>query len=495
MFGTSSISYNPGPYWEVRQSFRDTFEKPLEEEGAHSVTVAKLKERLFFGTPHSFILRRDKSELRELPSKYDHKLECSLSETQLEWHIDLLNRAHMGGEENHPFALIHYLMRVSQHPALVPRFEPVEAKEALDQCPKLQVVMDCLRRIRCCNEKVLVFTRSLDMQQLLALVIGHVFGIPIDIINGTTARKGVETHSGAKTRQAIVRRFKESRGFNVLILSPDVAGIGLTLTEANHVIHYGRWWNPAKESQATDRVYRIGQEKEVHVYYPIARHPTGKFETFDQKLDALIDRRKALAMDFLAPLPTEADLEKELFEDVAGARPGVTRQASRVGEDDLRKLTWDRFEALVALLEERSGARVLLTPKSGDGGIDVVAVRNGQLRLIQCKHTQWSASVDENVILEMLSAFDAYRSISAATARGGICRPVLVTNGLPTKTARGQAKERDVDIISCKELVQLLRSIPCTFADIELMERRRLSSLAAVRSELQQMVQRARSEV
>ena len=141
--------------------------------------------------------------------------------------------------------------------------------------------------------------------------------------------------------------------------------------------------------------------------YPIAHHPAGKFETFDQKLDALIERRKALAMDFLAPMPTEAELEKELFQDVAGARTGVADQAPKLGEDDLRKLTWDRFEALVALLEERSGAQVLLTPKSGDGGIDVVAVRDGQLRLIQCKHTQWSASVDENVIPGILSAFDA----------------------------------------------------------------------------------------
>jgi hypothetical protein len=121
------------------------------------------------------------------------------------------------------------------------------------------------------------------------------------------------------------------------------------------------------------------------------------------------------------------------------------------------------------------------------GGIDVVAVRDGQLRLIQCKHTQWSARVNEDVILEMLSAFDAYRSMLIATARSGVCRPVLVTNGLPTKLARGQAKERDVDIISCQELAELLRSIPCTLADIELMEQRRLSSLAAVRSELQQM--------
>ena len=74
-------------------------------------------------------------------------------------------------------------------------------------------------------------------------------------------------------------RFKDSKGFNVIILSPDVAGVGLNLTQANHVIHYGRWWNPAKEAQATDRVHRMGQSKDVHIYYPIAKDPKGLFQT------------------------------------------------------------------------------------------------------------------------------------------------------------------------------------------------------------------------
>ena len=94
------------------------------------------------------------------------------------------------------------------------------------------------------------------------------------------------------SRKSIVDGFRNSEGFNVLILSPDVAGIGLTIVEANHVIHYGRWWNPAKESQATDRVYRIGQTKPVHVYYPIAVYPTGAFASFDEKLDELLKRSR-----------------------------------------------------------------------------------------------------------------------------------------------------------------------------------------------------------
>ena len=173
-------------------------------------------------------------------------------------------------------------MRLSQHPALVPRYEPIEAAEALAQCPKLRMVLDCLHDIKVQREKALIFTRTLDMQQLLAQVIDAEFGLHVDIINGATSRRG-NTHSGNQTRRAMVQRFREHPGFNVIVLSPDVAGIGLTLVEANHVIHYGRWWNPARESQATDRVYRIGQMRDVHVYYPIATDPEGAFETFDEK--------------------------------------------------------------------------------------------------------------------------------------------------------------------------------------------------------------------
>lgn len=103
-----------------------------------------------------------------------------------------------------------------------------------------------------------------------------------------------------------------------MILSPFVAGVGLTITEANHVIHYGRWWNPAVESQATDRTYRIGQTKPVYVYLPILHDPTGAISTtFDQRLDALMERRYRLAEDFLRPLPDEDGLSQELVSELS----------------------------------------------------------------------------------------------------------------------------------------------------------------------------------
>lgn len=122
-------------------------------------------------------------------------------------------------------------MALYQHPALVPCYEPLEVSEAIERCPKLAAVLGCLHSIRAKGEKTLIFTRSLNMQQLLVSVLNTEFGLNVDIINGATSRRG-DTRSGNHTRKAIVNRFRESRGFNVLVLSPDVAGIGLTLVEA-----------------------------------------------------------------------------------------------------------------------------------------------------------------------------------------------------------------------------------------------------------------------
>lgn len=119
------------------------------------------------------------------------------------------------------------------------------------------------------------------------MVLEEYFSIDIiDIINGE-----------AKNRQNLIDNFqKEKDKFGILILSPLAAGVGLNIVGANHVIYYGRWWNPAKENQATDRAYRIGQEKDVYVYYLIDVYPAGK--TFDQNLHELIMKKQNLLQTF-----------------------------------------------------------------------------------------------------------------------------------------------------------------------------------------------------
>lgn len=304
------------------QDFRIRYEKPLEEEREVSVAIRALKDRLQFDTPSSYLLRRDKNELTDLPRKHEHDLECNLMDSQRNYHLSLLTRAAIGGESNHPFRLINEFLRVYQHPCLVPHFQLPDPETAVAECHKLNVVITKLEEIRRQAEKALIFVRTLDMQQILASVLKHKFGLPVNIVNGSTKR-GTASAEQPKTRKAIISRFRESTGFDVLILSPEVAGMGLTLTEANHVFHYGRWWNPAKEAQATDRVFRIGQEKDVHIYQLITRDPVDpSFSTFDQKLDHLLRRRLELAKDFLMPLPPEDDLSKEFIAELFSSSPG-----------------------------------------------------------------------------------------------------------------------------------------------------------------------------
>ena len=99
----------------------------------------------------------------------------------------------------------------------------------------------------------------------------------------------------------------------MMILSPRAGGVGLTLTSANHVIHLSRWWNPAVEDQCTDRVYRIGQRRDVHVYLPIATHPRFGDHSFDVRLDQLLERKRALSRQLLAPPEIDAGEQAQLF--------------------------------------------------------------------------------------------------------------------------------------------------------------------------------------
>ena len=155
--------------------------------------------------------------------------------------------------------------------------------------------MDLLRGIAGRGDKAIVFIEDLAVQRAFAESMAMVFDleeIP-GIINGGLP---------GDRRQAIVDRFQEaSPGFDLLVLSPRAAGLGLTITAATHVLHLSRWWNPAVEDQCNDRAYRIGQSRDVTIYVPLAVHPEYGDQSFDVKLDQLLERKRALSRDMLLP--------------------------------------------------------------------------------------------------------------------------------------------------------------------------------------------------
>lgn len=163
--------------------------------------------------------------------------------------------------------------------------------------PKLEYIVRQLNEIKHKNEKVIIFAINKKLQELLRRSLNILYNLNVRIINGDT--KTVSESINNPSRKRIINEFSNKEGFNVIIMSPIAAGVGLTVTAANNVIHLERHWNPAKEAQATDRVYRIGQKKDVNIYVPICTYSKGK--SFDEILDTLLSRKIDLNKSIVTP--------------------------------------------------------------------------------------------------------------------------------------------------------------------------------------------------
>lgn len=201
-----------------------------------------------------------------------------------------------GGQGNRILALLQRLRTICAHPAAELRsdHETLSVREHLQLSPKLAWLVSCLERVRARGDKAIVFTEFRDIQRLIQRAASDVFEIDVPIINGSTSvDAGIDS-----SRQRIIDNFQARDGFGALILSTTAVGFGVNIQAANHVIHFTRPWNPAKEDQATDRAYRIGQAKDVYVYCPTV--VGNGYETFEQRLDALLARKRSLSRDMLA---------------------------------------------------------------------------------------------------------------------------------------------------------------------------------------------------
>ena len=261
-----------------------------------------------------YLKRRLKSELKdELPQKFssanpehashfaDLHLVESMPELQLiEYRKEL--SAHIDTDKKHKAILetIRRLKWISDHPFLYQQ-DLLEWKYSkMTNCSaRIIALLPALKRIKRRKEKALIFAEFKKTQLLLRHIVRIEFGIEARIINGDTPALSSSRERVKQSRQRIVEDFNGSSGFNILVMSPVAAGVGLNITGANHVIHFGRHWNPAKENQATDRAYRIGQKKDVYLYHPKA--VSDSFKTFDEVLSDLLDRKRTLAKSTLFP--------------------------------------------------------------------------------------------------------------------------------------------------------------------------------------------------
>jgi HJR/Mrr/RecB family endonuclease len=280
-------------------------------------------------------------------------------------------------------------------------------------------------------------------------------------------------------RQGFIDRFSGTGGFNVIILSTLAAGAGLNVTAANHVFHYTRAWNAAKENQATDRAYRIGQEKDVFVYCPTI---VADFPTFEVRLDEMLKRKGKLARATMHNSSMEymlnGNIEDVRMSELLGDVPGCSIQIGlrHLTMEDVDRLDGNSFEYLCRLLWEKRGYVASVTTKMrGDGGIDVIALQGKEGELLQCKSST-NAELGWDAVKEVAAGAARYQNTYSGTRFKRIC----VTNRRFNTHAHDQADANRVRLIERDELEHLLIQYPLTVEELddELMSKLLFSSSA-----------------
>lgn len=289
-----------------------TFAKRYDEgsEAERDDLRAKL-DRSDARTP-AVLLRRMKAEiLSGLPMKRVETRRVVMPPTQAAAYAQAVASARLGARgQNAMLQAIHSFRGVSLHPNGASEIDPYDGASVetwISRSARVRHAIDCLEAIRAKGEKALIFLEDRAVQRVLAAAIATHFGLEREpaVINGSTP---------GDRRLEIVDAFQAAPpGFGCLVLSPKAAGVGLTITAANHVVHLSRWWNPAVEDQCNDRVYRIGQTKDVTIHVPVAVHPDFGDTSFDVTLDALLERKRALSRDMLVPPVADGDVST-LFE-------------------------------------------------------------------------------------------------------------------------------------------------------------------------------------
>ncbi len=277
---------NPG-YLGPKNFFQRRFAIPIERYG----DTASLRTLRSLVQP--FILRRlktDRSIIQDLPEKQEMTVFCGLSAEQASIYQHLVEQSLVEIESAEGIqqrgmilALLTKLKQVCNHPAL---FKPAaESMENLAEfrlaSGKLQRLEEMLEEVLAEGDRSLIFTQFAEWGKLLQPYLSEKFNREVIFLYGSTSRK---------QREAMIDRFQnDPQGPRIFILSLKAGGVGLNLTRANHVFHYDRWWNPAVENQATDRVFRIGQTRNVQVHKFVC---TG---TLEERIHEIIESKKALS--------------------------------------------------------------------------------------------------------------------------------------------------------------------------------------------------------
>ena len=261
--------------------FSKNYSMPIEKF-KETQRAQKLKQAI-----SPFMLRRlktDKTIISDLPEKivldeycYLTKMQAALYERVLTQSMAEIHSAGQGiNRRGAIFKLITSLKQVCNHPYHYLKHGDMSQGAS----GKTEKLMSILHNIVDNNEKALVFTQYKEMGSILEKITKEEFEFDPLFFHGSL---------NVKQREEMIKEFSEDDKKKIMILSLKAGGLGLNLTSASNVIHYDLWWNPAVEDQATDRTYRIGQDKNVMVHRFIT------LSTFEEKIDKIIKDKRELA--------------------------------------------------------------------------------------------------------------------------------------------------------------------------------------------------------
>ena len=270
---------NPG-FLGTQAQFKRNFFTPIQAE--QDGDAARRLRR----ATGPFILRRlktDKSIISDLPEKMEMNVFCSLTREQASLYASVLKDVEnpmyeAEGMQRRGIILstLSKLKQICNHPAQFLK----DGSAAPGRSGKLARLTEMLEEVLQVGDRALVFTQFAEMGRILQDHLQKTFGIEALFLHGGVPKR---------RRDKMVERFEGDGGPRIFVLSLKAGGTGLNLASANHVFHFDRWWNPAVESQATDRAYRIGQSRNVQVHKFVCAG------TLEEKIDGMIERKKQMA--------------------------------------------------------------------------------------------------------------------------------------------------------------------------------------------------------
>lgn len=310
---------NPG-FLGSAGEFRRRFSQPIERYRDQT------RSEQLRGLVRPFILRRTKTDpmiAADLPEKIETREYTHLTSEQAELYENCVNRMLHAVEESEGIhrrglvlAALIKLKQICNHPGQLLKEGISDGAAAPNplRSGKCTRMMEMVEEVLAEGERCLIFTQFRQMGHLLAAMLRQQMGRGVLFLHGGTPQKA---------REKMVEEFQNPDGdVPILIVSLKAGGVGLNLTAATHVFHFDRWWNPAVENQATDRAYRIGQTRTVHVHKFVVRG------TLEERIDEMIEAKTELAENIIGAG------ERWLTElDTSQLRDILTLRADAIGDE------------------------------------------------------------------------------------------------------------------------------------------------------------------